>query len=220
MKYILVLLGLVGFGLVSNAAQAVDATITCDAPTKYTDAIAIPAGTPITYTLYGGLKGAIKTQLATATTCKFVRTNLSAGQQEWYVTAGAPYLGSPVIESQPSLMVIKIVEIIPPDRDGDGVPDASDACPDVKGTASNGCNPSPPLPPANVTVTTVTAYEYRPATNAFAAIGLVPEGVTCGPETMLLKSITYCRVKLADALPVVWPQNRALREVWVVRPAG
>jgi hypothetical protein len=33
----------------------------------------------------------------------------------------------------------------PPDTDGDGVPDASDACPTVAGTEANGCPPPPPV---------------------------------------------------------------------------
>ncbi len=34
----------------------------------------------------------------------------------------------------------------PPDRDGDGIPDASDQCPDQAGTQPNGCPPQPPDP--------------------------------------------------------------------------
>jgi hypothetical protein len=34
----------------------------------------------------------------------------------------------------------------PPDRDGDGVADAQDACPDQAGSQANGCNPPPPPP--------------------------------------------------------------------------
>lgn len=221
MKHFFVLACLLLLAPFAHAQTGVSATITCDPPTKYSDGVAIPSGTAITYTLYGGLKGAIKAPLATATTCRFLRSNLAAGEQQWYVTAGASYMGSPVLESPPSATVIKLIDAGGPlDTDGDGVPDTADACPTVKGTLANGCNPAPPQPPVNVTVTTQTAYEYRPSTQTFAAIGLVPEGVTCGPETMLLKAVTYCRVKLADALPVVWPANRSLREVWVVKPAG
>jgi hypothetical protein len=205
----------------AHAQTGQSASITCDAPTKYTDGLSIPAGTAITFTLYGGLKGATKSPLATSPTCKFVRSNLAAGEQQWYVTAGASYMGSPVLESPPSAIVIKVIETGGPlDTDGDGVPDTADACPAVKGTLANGCNPSPPAPPVNVTVETLTAYEYRPSTKTMAAIGLVPEATACGPEVLLLNSLTYCRVKLADSLPVVWPANRKIREVWVVKPVG
>ncbi len=75
---------------------------------------------------------------------------------EFRVGAGAGLglnkaLGSPVARWALSL------EWAPPpapaDRDGDGVPDASDACPDVAGVRTddpktNGCPPPPPPPPA------------------------------------------------------------------------
>jgi len=199
----------------TSFAHAEDKTITCTGPTKYTDGTSIPAGTVITYSIYGGLRGETKLKRDTSPTCRFIRPNLTPGIQEWYVTATAGGLESP-----PSEIVSAVITAPVADRDGDAVPDATDACPDTKGTLPNGCNPSPPTPPVNVLVTTQTAYEYRDSTKTMAAIGLVPEATTCGPETLLLKSVTYCRVKLADSLPVVWPTNRSLREVWVVKPVG
>lgn len=71
-----------------------------------------------------------------------------------------------------------------------------------------------PKPPANLTVTAI-AYEYRPATNTFAAIGLVAPGAACGPVTKQAGTVTYCRVALANSLPVVWPTDRTITEVWV-----
>lgn len=40
----------------------------------------------------------------------------------------------------------------PADRDGDGVPDSQDSCPDTPGTQADGCNPPPP-PPSDCTQT-------------------------------------------------------------------
>lgn len=89
-------------------AYATDAKITCQPVTTYEDGSAIPAGSAITYTLYGGLKGATKQNLANSTTCSFTRTNLSPGIQEWYLTAtfGA--------ESAPSVIVSKVVDSVEP----------------------------------------------------------------------------------------------------------
>lgn len=213
-----IVLALVGASHLAQAQTGKSVLITCAAVTTYADNTPIPAGTTVTYTLYGGLKGAPKSVRDTSTTCRFQRDNVSAGTQEWYLTAGASYLGSPVIESVPSNIVSLVIDTPPPDRDGDGVIDSKDACPDVKGTASNGCIPVGPAAPTAVTATQI-AYEYRPSTNTMVALGLVPEGALCGPETQQIAGKVYCRVKLADALPVVWPQNRALREVWVLRGA-
>lgn len=47
----------------------------------------------------------------------------------------------------PASRSFTVSEPPPPDSDGDGVPDASDACPGVPGTLANGCSPPPPPPP-------------------------------------------------------------------------
>lgn len=220
MKQILVvLLALVGFGLVSTA-YGTDIHVTCTPSAKYEDGTPLPAGATNTFSLYGALAGQTKQRLVPnattpiSTVCDFWRRNVDIGVQEYYVTQTTNG-----IESAASVIVSKAVTATPiADVDGDGVPDATDVCPTVKGPAPSGC--PAPSPPVDVTVSTQTAYEYRPSTKTFVAIGLVPEGTTCGPEELTSASKTYCRVKLSDALPVVWPQNRSLREVWVVRPAG
>lgn len=212
MKHVL-LLCLVACGLVSTA-YATDIHVTCTPSAKYEDGTPLPAGATNTFSLFGALSGQPKTKLvANATACDFIRQNVSIGVQEYYVTQTTSG-----IESAASVIVSKAVTATPiADVDGDGVPDATDVCPTVKGPAPSGC--PAPSPPVDVTVSTQTAYEYRPSTKTFVAIGLVPEGVTCGPQTLISGSTTYCRVKLSDALPVVWPQNRSLREVWIVRPS-
>lgn len=91
-----------------SVAHATDAKITCPAVTTYEDGTAIPAGSAITYAIYGGLKGQTKTKLATSSTCSFTRTNLSVGIQEWYLTAT---LG---LESAPSVIVSKVVDVTAP----------------------------------------------------------------------------------------------------------
>jgi hypothetical protein len=50
----------------------------------------------------------------------------------------------------------------PSDRDGDGVPDASDACPDVAGTQADGCPPPNPSPGCDTTCE--NAYKAQIAT--------------------------------------------------------
>lgn len=200
---------------VMPVAQATDIRITCTPSTKYDDGSPLPAGVPNTFSLFGALSGQPKQKLvANAPTCDFLRQNVSAGVQEYYVTQTLNGL-----ESAASVIVSKAVTATPvADADSDGVPDATDTCPTVKGLAPTGC--PTPAPPVDVTATTLTAYEYRPSTKTMVAIGLVAEAKPCGPETLKVGTATYCRVKLADALPVVWPANRSLREVWAVKPAG
>lgn len=72
--------------LVSGQALAFDLPISCQAPTTYIDGT--PIVLPIFFNLYGGKAGAPKTKLvALATSCNFIRTNVSVGTQEYYVTA-------------------------------------------------------------------------------------------------------------------------------------
>jgi len=90
--------------VLSNVATAADLQITCTGPTQYTDGTGIPAGTAITYTLYGGLQGATKAKLATAQACAFARTSVAAGTQEYYVTASVAG-----VESGPSVTLVKVI---------------------------------------------------------------------------------------------------------------
>lgn len=72
--------------LLSGPVLAFDLPITCEGPTTNTDGTLIVL--PIFYNLYGGKAGAVKTKLvALATSCNFIRTNVSVGKQEYYVTA-------------------------------------------------------------------------------------------------------------------------------------
>lgn len=203
--------------LASCSAFAADNHVTCQPAKTYDTGEPIPAAALAgsTFALYGGLQGQSKTKLVSgATVCDFTRNNVAVGTHEYYVTQTTAG-----IESMPSIIVTKTVSAPPvSDRDGDGVADTADQCPDQKGSPPTGC--PAPTPPTNVTVETLAAYEYRDSTKTMAQVGLVPEATSCGPETMLLKSVTYCRVKLADSLLVVWPANRKLREVWVIKPAG
>ena len=52
-----------------------------------------------------------------------------------------------------------LVSFVPDDRDGDGVPDSLDACPDTAGGQPNGCPPPapPPPPPAHPNTPTTSA---------------------------------------------------------------
>jgi Thrombospondin type 3 repeat len=49
-----------------------------------------------------------------------------------------------------------LVSFVPDDRDGDGVPDSIDACPDTVGSQPNGCPPAAPAPPPTHTNTPAT----------------------------------------------------------------
>jgi hypothetical protein len=199
--------------LAAGAVHATDVTVTCGAPTTHTDGTPITGA--ITYTLYGGLQGAAKLKRDTQSVCRFTRTNVDPGTVEYYVTATVDGL-----ESAPSMTVQKVIS--PPaasDRDGDGVPDASDACPDVKGTLANGCIPTPPSPPVNVVVSDTVAYEWRPGTSTMARVGLVPLGTPCGPELKTVATLKYCRLPIGSVDKINWPTNLKLAEVWV-RTAG
>lgn len=82
---------------------------------------------------------------------------------------GSPNSGSPLIDKgdpsvfpatdidgrvrpaglAPDVGALETAGVTPPppaDRDGDGVPDSQDACPDMPGTQADGCNPPPPPP--------------------------------------------------------------------------
>lgn len=62
-------------------------TLSWVAPATYTTGAAIPAGTAITYTVYGALCGSPKQVVGTSTTTSSVRTNVNPGTQCWQVTA-------------------------------------------------------------------------------------------------------------------------------------
>jgi hypothetical protein len=192
-------------------AHAADVTVSCTGPTKWDTGALIAPGTVIDYRLYGGFAGKPKTVLDTKPACAFVRTNVAAGTAEYYVTA--------VIEGAESDPSATKTVVVPPtpvaDRDGDGVSDATDTCPDVAGPAPTGCPPKPE-PPTLVTTST-SAYELRGTANAptLALTGIAPLGVVCGPETRVVNGVTYCRVPKMQIDAVVWPQNLALTDLWV-----
>lgn len=78
----------------------------------------------------------------------------------------------------------------------------------------------PPKPnPGQIFVGQPTAYEYKPATNTMARIGIVPVGTPCGPETKIVSGVTYCRLEPIEADLINWPTNLKLAEVWAV-PSG
>lgn len=179
--------------LIAPAVFAVDARITCTAATTYTDNTPIPPGTVSTFSLYGGKQGATKQKLVSnAAKCDFERKNLDVGTHEWYVTQTTGGL-----ESLPSTMLVKSGQ--PPDQDGDGVPDATDACPTVKGTLPNGCNVSPPKAP-QAFIDVPVAYELQQNAEGliFAMpVGRVPRGAVCGVESVELAGVVYTRIESA-----------------------
>jgi len=95
--------------VLTSLAHAADLQITCTGPTQYTDGTSIPAGTAITYSLYGGLQGATKAKLATAQTCSFLRTGVAPGTQEYYVTASVAN-----VESAASVTYTKVIPLPTP----------------------------------------------------------------------------------------------------------
>lgn len=198
----------------ASLAYAESATITCDAVTKYTDDSIIDK--PVTYTLYGRVKPATSWQkLATAPTCLFLRENLQLGTLEWTVTAFVEGAG----ESDITLSRVASKTVTAPapvtDRDGDGVPDTTDRCPDVKGTPPTGCSLVPP--PQNIIVTEATAYEIKQNTGgtySATRIGIVPLGTSCGPETRKVGSVSYNRIDLGKVDLINWPAKIPPAEVF------
>lgn|SRR6185503_15009618 len=198
---------------VAQAQVTKSATITCTGPTQYTDGTPIPAGKAATYTIYGGLQGATKQKLATSATCSFLRTNLTAGTQEWYVTA--------TLDSVESPASITVSKVIVADQDGDGVPDASDACPTVKGTNTNGC--PTPSSPVNVVVSDAVAYELKlNTTGAYVAsrIGIVPMGLSCSQETRTASGVTYNRIDVQSVDLINWPAKIPPKDVFARCASG
>jgi len=91
LRALLVIAGcLIAFQVLSVAsAYATDLTVACTAPTKFTDGTSIPAGTTITYNLYGALQGQSKVLLTPTplATCQSVRTSVKPGTQCYEATA-------------------------------------------------------------------------------------------------------------------------------------
>lgn len=81
MRALLVLL------LLPAVALAADVSLTCQPPTQFEGGTAIPAGTTITFTLYGADAGKPLAKLASGTTCSFQRANVSVGDHQYQVTA-------------------------------------------------------------------------------------------------------------------------------------
>jgi uncharacterized delta-60 repeat protein len=54
--------------------------------------------------------------------------------------------GSSFVSGERQFLTVRL-EGSPPDRDDDGVPDATDACPDTAASTTNGCPAPPPAPP-------------------------------------------------------------------------
>jgi hypothetical protein len=206
MPRILVALAALLFPLIASAATH---TLSCTAPTKFTDGTSIT--TPVAYKFFVSIDGAAEKLLTSTavTNCGYVVNPAPLGKSCYTATAIA--MGAESAHTAQSCLT----NAAPADRDGDGVPDASDACPDVKGTMPDGC-PTKPEPPTLITGST-SAYESRPAstTAPLALVGLAPLGAPCGPETKVINGTTYCRVPKTAVDAVVWPQNLALNELWV-----
>jgi hypothetical protein len=66
-----------------------------------------------------------------------------------------------------------------PDSDGDGIPDASDACPTVKGTLANGCQPAVETDPDNDGV--FGAADLCPTVDGQGALNGCPGGIVPPP---------------------------------------
>jgi hypothetical protein len=82
---------------------------------------------------------------------------------------------------------------------------------DVKATVTK----PKPMPPTGVTTAETIAYEFKPSTNTLAAIGLVPSGIPCGPETKTIAGVTYCRLDRTNADLWTRPADLKLNDVWV-----
>lgn len=67
--------------------------------------------------------------------------------------------------------------------------------------------------PALVTADT-KAYEKRSATLPLALIGFVPAGIPCGPETIVVNAVKYCKVSKSIVDAVVWPADLTQTDFW------
>ena len=81
-----------------SVVHAADLRVTCTPPTFNTDGTPITAAQlPLTFNLYGSLKGQARQKLVSdATVCSFTRTAVAFGTQEYQVTAVALGAESPM----------------------------------------------------------------------------------------------------------------------------
>jgi hypothetical protein len=112
LRFSLILLCMVGFGLVATAARATDLKVTCTPSTVNTDGSPITAAQgPATFTLYGSLKGqARQTLVPGSTACSFTRTAVAFGTQEYQVTQTNLGIESP--------MSLTVSTVVPPPTPG------------------------------------------------------------------------------------------------------
>lgn len=220
--------------LLSFVANAADnsVTLTCDPPTKNTD------GSNLTdlakFRLYGGLQGKPKRELDTspAPTCKFLRTNLATGTQEWYVTA----LNASGAESDPSSTVTKvIVADVPPTCPAQPATESRpQACiaPTVgnwtqsrtyTSVAAPACWEAgpwmPDVAPAGVcasppTLVTAGSLSYMPSGTGMTAVGLISAGLPCGPDVKTVAGVKYCRIVRTQTDFVNWPADLKAVDIW------
>lgn len=210
--------------VMSTPAQAEDRTITCTAPTKNTDdSLLVDL---LGFRLYGGLQGKPKNSLATAPDCRFVRTNLATGVQEWYVTAL-----SPAGESAPSATTSYTVVGTTPPPTCPAQPAAesrqqaclsptigswtqSRAYSSIAAPACWEAGPwTPDVAPAGVCASpaplkTSGTYAYcvqgTTAAPTMTSIGYVEPGESCGPATRTVGAVKFCQITRKQADKVIF----------------
>lgn len=96
------------FALAPMFAHGATITVTCTAPTAFTDSTPIPAGTVITYKLYSS---PAQNLLDTRTSCSFPRTGVGPGTYAHYVTASIAG-----VESDPTNIVTDTIGAPPPPK--------------------------------------------------------------------------------------------------------
>lgn len=66
---------------------------------------------------------------------------------------------------------------------------------------------APPNPPTNLTAADPVAFQYDAATKSMTRVGFTATGAPCGPTTMTVKGVLYCRLEQTQTDFVIWPQS-------------
>ena len=159
--------------LVTLPAWSTDLTVACTPSLTKTDDSVIPAGTPMTFTLYGSMAGQPLAAIPDATgltICSSVRKNVNTGVLQYAYTETIP--GFP--ESAQSAVTSYTV-----------------AAPSVAPSA-------PGAPTVSVVTTSTIAYMLIPGADTYAPliVGSVPLGTPCDTTKPILKYFVIPRASV------------------------
>jgi hypothetical protein len=141
------------FALIALPSFATDLTVACTPNLTMSDGLAIPAGTPMQFTLYGSMAGAPLIAIAPGlSTCSSVRTNVNSGVLQYAYTETVA-----------------------------GVESAQSAVTSYTVAAPITAPSAPGAPTVTVVTTSTIAYGLAPSNDrlAFLIVGSVPLGTAC-----------------------------------------